>query len=131
AQAAVYLDEQWRSSGAPGVSLAVAYKERIVFASGVGFADLDNLVPANSSTVYNIGSVSKGMTAVAVMQLVEQGKVGLDDPIQKVVAAFPDKGDTVTIRHLLNHTSRIRHSRATDFPTGLAGENVKPFRSFD
>jgi serine beta-lactamase-like protein LACTB len=131
AKAAVYLEEQWRSSGAPGVSLAVAYKGRIVFASGVGFADLDNLVPASSSTVYNIGSVSKVMTAVAVMQLVEQGKVGLDDLIQKFVAAFPDRGDTVTIRHLLTHTSGIRHYRSTDFPTGLAEENVRPFRSFD
>jgi hypothetical protein len=77
AQAAAYLKEQWLSSGAPAVSMAVAYKGRIVFSTAVGFADLDNLVPANSSTVYNIGSVSKVMTATAVMQLVEQGRVGL------------------------------------------------------
>jgi CubicO group peptidase (beta-lactamase class C family) len=131
AQAAAFLKEQWQSSGAPAVSMAVAYKGKIVFSMGVGFADRDNLVPANSSTVYNIGSVSKIMTAVAVMQLVEQGKVGLDDPIQKFVAAFPDKGAVITIRHLLTHTSGIRHYRSTDFPNGLDEENVQPFEAFD
>ncbi len=131
AQAAVYLKEQWQSSGAPAVSMAVAYKGKIVFSMGVGFADLDNLVPANSSTVYNIGSVSKIMTAVAVMQLVEQGKVGLDDPIQKFVPVFPDKGAAITIRHLLTHTSGTRHYRPTDFPNGLDEENVQPFELFD
>jgi len=131
ARAAAYLEEQWRSSGAPAVSVAVAYKGQIVFSRGVGFADLDNMVPATPSTVYNIGSVSKVITAVAIMKLFEQGKIGLDDPVRKYVPAFPDKGAPVTIRHILTHTSGIRHYRPTDFPGGLDNENVKPFASFD
>ena len=131
ARAAAYLKEQWQSSGAPAVSMAVASKGRIVFSTGVGFADLDNLVPASGSTVCNIGSVSKVMTAVAVMQLVELGTVRLDDPIQKFVPQFPEKSAAITIRHLLTHTSGIRHYRSTDFPNGLDGENVQPFESFD
>ena len=64
--------------------------------SGRGFADLENLVPADGTTVYDIGSVSKVLTAVAVMQLVEQGKVRLDDSIRAYVPSFPDKGAPIT-----------------------------------
>ena len=55
-KATAYLEEQWRLSRAPAVSVAVAYQGRIVFSKGIGLADLDNNVPATSSTVYNIGS---------------------------------------------------------------------------
>ena len=82
----------------------------------IGFADLDNLVPATGTTVYNIGSVSKAVTAVAVLQLVERGVVGLDDAIQQYFPSFPDKGSRISIRHLLTHTSGIRHYRQSDFP---------------
>ncbi len=99
----------------------------MVYSAGVGFADLDNLVPANGSTVYNIGSVSKVITAVAVMQLVEQGRVALDDPIQKYAPAFPEKSQgAITIRHVMTHTSGIRHYRGTDFPNSEDNENTRP-----
>ena len=92
ARAADRLEATWRANGAPGISVAVSVKGRIVFSAGRGLADLDNSVPATGDTVYDIGSVSKVMTATAVMQLVEQGKVRLEDPIQKYVPSFPDKG---------------------------------------
>jgi serine beta-lactamase-like protein LACTB, mitochondrial len=129
AQAMTYLQEVWRSTGAPGISVAVVYQGRLVFSQGVGFADLDNMVPANGSTAYNIGSISKAVATVAVMQLVEQGKVGLDDPIQKYVPTFPDKGSPITIRHILTHTSGIRHYRDTDF--GGDDENMRPVASLE
>jgi serine beta-lactamase-like protein LACTB, mitochondrial len=127
-----YLEQLRRSTGTPGISAAVAQKGRIVFSDGVGYADLDNLVPANGATVFNVGSVSKVITAVAVLQLVEQGKVDLDDPIQKYVPAFPQKAaGVVTVRHLMTQTSGIRHYRRTDFPESAVNENVKPFASFE
>jgi CubicO group peptidase (beta-lactamase class C family) len=131
AQAKAYLEELWRSTGTPGISVAVLAQGRLAFSQGVGFADLENLVPATGSTVYNIGSVSKAQTAVAVMQLVEQGKVSLDDPIQKYVPSFPDKGSPITLRHILTHTSGIRHYRATDFPGSEDNENMKPVASLE
>ena len=131
AQAMAYLTEIWRSIGTPGISVAVAHKGRLVFSQGVGFADLENMIPANGSTAYNIGSVSKALTAVAVMQLVEQGKVGLDDPIQKYVPTFPDKGSIITVRHIMTHTSGIRHYRSTDFPDSVDNENMKPIASLE
>jgi serine beta-lactamase-like protein LACTB, mitochondrial len=113
------------------VSAAVAVKGRIVFSSGQGLADIENLVPATASTVYDIGSISKVLTATAVMQLVEQGKVRLEDPIQKYVPSFPDKGAPITLRHLMTHTSGIRHYRATDFPGTDDNENMKPYKSIE
>ncbi|HKV08793.1 MAG TPA: serine hydrolase domain-containing protein [Thermoanaerobaculia bacterium] len=131
AQAMAYLQEVWRSIGTPGISVAVLQRGRLVFSEGVGFADLDNMVPANGSTVYNVGSVSKAITAVAIMQLVEQGKVGLDEPIQKYVPTFPEKGSPITIRHIMTHTSGIRHYRSTDFPDSKDNENWKPYSSLE
>ncbi len=131
AQAMAYLTEIWRSIGTPGISVAVAHKGQLVFSQSVGFADLDNMVPASGSTVYNIGSVSKALTAVAVMQLVEQGKVRLDDPIQMYVPSFPDKGSPITIRHIMTQTSGIRHYRDTDFPDSVDNENMKPVATLE
>lgn len=131
AQAMAYLTEIWRSIGTPGISVAVAHKGRLVFSQGVGFADLENMIPANGSTAYNIGSVSKALAAVAVLQLVEKGKVRLDDPIQMYVPSFPDKGSPITIRHILTHTSGIRHYRRTDFPDSADNENMKPVASLE
>ena len=67
------------------------------------------------------------------MQLVQEGKISLSDPIQKYVPAFPDKGSPITIFHLLTHTSGIRHYRDTDFPVryGIYSENMQPYQSLD
>jgi CubicO group peptidase (beta-lactamase class C family) len=131
ARAAERLEATWRSHGAPAFSEAVSQGGRLVFSEGRGFADLEHLVPATGATVYDIGSVSKVQTAVAVMQLVEQGKVRLNDPIQAYVPSFPDKGTPITIRHLMTHTSGIRHYRAGDFPGTPDNENVRPYTSLE
>ena len=60
-------------------------------------------------TVFRIGSITKQFTAAAIMLLVEDGKLGLDDDIQSVLADYPAQDRRVTIRHLLNHTSGIKN----------------------
>ena len=127
AQVMTYVSGLWRKTGTPGISVAVALKGKLVVSAGVGFADLDNLIPATGSTVFNIGSVSKVNTAVAVMQLVEQGKVSLDDSIQKYIPAFPEKPEgTISIKHVLTHTAGVRHYRPTDFPESEDNESTRP-----
>ena len=91
-----------------GVSVAIVKNGRMVLAKGYGFADLENDVPATAETVYRIGSVTKQFTSAAIMRLVEQGKVSLDDTLQKFLPNFPTQGNRVTVRHLLNHTSGIK-----------------------
>ncbi len=95
----------------PGLSVAIAVENRLSYANGFGLADLENSVPASAETVYRTASVAKPITAVAVMQLVEKGKLTLDAPIQKYCAAFPPKKWPVTIRQLLAHQGGIRHTR--------------------
>jgi serine beta-lactamase-like protein LACTB, mitochondrial len=131
AQAKAYLQELWRSTGTPGISVVVLHQGRLVFSEGAGFADLDNMVLATGSTVYNIGSISKALTVVALMQLVERGKVRLDDTIQKYVPSFPDKGSPITLEHILTHTSGIRHYRRGDFPDSEVNENMKAVASLE
>ncbi|MEO7966780.1 MAG: serine hydrolase [Gemmatimonadaceae bacterium] len=92
----------------PGVSVAIVKNGRTIVAKGYGFADLENDVPATSETVYRIGSVTKQFTAAGIMRLMEQGKLTLDDSLQKFLPSFPSQGNRVTVRHLLNHTSGIK-----------------------
>lgn len=108
-RAMAYLARMQAESGAPGVSAAVMVDGRLVFSAGVGMADLQTAMPASARTVHNIGSVSKTIAVVAVMQLVEDGAVDLDAEIQRYAPWFPHKGAPITVRHLLTHTSGIGH----------------------
>ncbi len=93
----------------PGLSITIVEDNQIRFQRGYGMADVENFVPAKASTVYRIASVSKSLTAVAAMQLVEKGKLDLDAPVQKYVSSFPAKKYPITTRQLLAHLSGIRH----------------------
>jgi serine beta-lactamase-like protein LACTB, mitochondrial len=96
----------------PAFSVAVIEENQIRFRRGYGMADLENFVPAKEYTVYRIASVTKSLTAVAAMQLVEKGKLDLDAPVQKYVPSFPTKNFPITTRQLLGHLSGIRNYRA-------------------
>lgn len=94
---------------APGLSVAVARGDQIVFSAGVGLADVVGGSPATAHTTYRIASTSKAITAVTVLSLVDQGLVRLDDDIRHYVPAFPPKEWPITVGHVLSHTSGIRH----------------------
>lgn len=98
----------------PALSVAVADRYRLVWSGAFGLADLENNVRATTGTVFRLGSISKPITAVAAMQLAEQGKLNLDAPVQKYVPSFPEKPWPITPRHLLAHLSGIRHYRSQD-----------------
>ena len=104
--------EAWRSqSGAPALSLAVVVDNQLTLSKGYGLADLEKKVPARHDTVYRLASLTKSLTAIAVMQLVAGGKLDLDAPIQKYCPIFPEKQWPVTSRQLLTHLAGIRHNR--------------------
>ena len=98
----------------PGLSIAVVSDNQLRWQSGYGIADLENSVAAKATTVYRTASVAKPITAVAVMQLVERGKIDLDVPIQKYVPTFPAKPWPITTRQLLGHLSGVRNYSAND-----------------
>lgn len=91
----------------PGLSLAVVRDGKVIVARGYGLSNLELLVPVTENTVYHLASITKTFTAVAVMKLVEEGKISLADPISKYLSDLPEVWRPVTIRHLLNHTSGI------------------------
>jgi serine beta-lactamase-like protein LACTB len=94
---------------APGVSIAVGSTRELRWEGGYGLADLENAVPAKASTVYRLASVSKPLTAVAVMKLVERRRLSLDDTVGKWLPDLPPALRPITIRQLLSHQSGIRH----------------------
>jgi serine beta-lactamase-like protein LACTB len=93
----------------PGVGAAVVLDGQPLWSEGFGMADLENYSPATSSTLFRLGSISKPITATAILQLWERGKLDLDAPVQKYCPAFPEKEWPITTRELLGHLGGIRH----------------------
>ena len=98
---------QMRVQKIPGVSVAVVRDGKIVKATGYGVANVELSAPARPETIFEAGSITKQFTASAVMLLVEEGKVGLDDTIAKYFPNVPQTWKKITVRHLLTHTSGI------------------------
>src|SRR6266851_8062752 len=97
------------ANSVPGIGAAVVLEGEPVWSAGFGMADLEDSAPATSSTLFRLGSISKSLTAIAVLQLWERGKLDLDAPVQKYCPAFPRKEWPLTPRELLGHLGGIRH----------------------
>ena len=90
-----------------GVSVAVARGDRVVYANGFGAATVAPRRPATERTVYRLGAITAQFTAAAVLRLVDEGRVGLDDEITRYLPGYPTQGRRVLVRHLLAHSSGI------------------------
>ena len=124
-----YITAQMERLHIPGASLAIVRDGHIAKAQGYGFANVELKAPATKDTVYEIGSTSKQFTAAAIMMLVEEGKIRLDDSITKYFPEAPQTWQDITIRHLLTHTSGIQNHVAVPhwldvFRTNLAFETT-------
>lgn len=91
----------------PGVSILIANKTGIIYKKAFGSANVELNVAMQPDMIFRIGSITKQFTAIGILQLVEQGKISLEDSIQKFIPDFPSKGYTITIENLLTHTSGI------------------------
>lgn len=97
------------------VGLSIGFmKDDYVWANGYGYADLENSSPAKAESAYRLASVTKPMTAVAILQLAEKGKINLDAEVQTYVPYFPKKQWPVTVRQLLGHLGGISHYKNYD-----------------
>jgi len=114
-----------KSLPAASIAIAVVHGSDTLLMRGYGTSDLASKRPATANTVYEIGSLTKQFTASAIMRLVEQGKLALDDPISKYVA-FPLQGNQVTIRNLLTHTSGIHNYTAKPEWRSHWGDDLSP-----
>ncbi len=111
----------------PGASLAVSHRGKLVYARGFGYADAQKRVPVEPHALFRIASVSKSLTAVAVLQLVDRQRVHLDDPILRYVqtapqlapgTAFDPRWHAITVRHCLHHTAGWDRDLSPD-PSGI------------
>lgn len=98
----------------PGTAIAVVKNGKVVKTAGYGLASVEFNVPATPETVFEIGSVSKQITAAGIMLLVEDGKINLDEKISRYLPNTPDAWKNVTTRHLLTHTSGIKSYSSLD-----------------
>jgi CubicO group peptidase (beta-lactamase class C family) len=88
--------------------VGIVRNDSLIFSKGYGLANLEYNIPITPETIFHMASVSKQFTAYSIVLLARQGKLGLDDDIHKYLSWFPDLGEKITIRNLLNHTSGIR-----------------------
>src|SRR5215213_5584111 len=87
----------------PGMSAVIVKDQKVLWAKGFGFADFESRIPATPDTLFSIASLTKTFAATLVMQLVEQGKLDLGEPMSHYSTDF--KNDSVKVKHLLSHTS--------------------------
>jgi D-alanyl-D-alanine carboxypeptidase len=99
---------QMQKQHIPGLSLAVIREGKVIKAKGYGLANVELRVPATRDTVFQLGSITKQFTATAIMMLVDEGKVRLDERIPTYVSGLPAAWASATVRHLLTHTSGIK-----------------------
>ena len=101
------LSEKYPADG-PGISALVAKDGEVIYKNAFGLANMELGVDMNTENVFEIGSITKQFTAVAILMLQEEGKLTVNDPISKYFPDYPEAGKNVTIHQLLNHTSGIK-----------------------
>ena len=112
------LFSEWKKPNNPGGVVMVTHKNQIIFSQAYGLANIPYHIPNDKETVFNVGSISKQFTAMGIVLLQLEGKLSIDDAIQKYLPEMPQFKQTITIRHLLHHTSGLRSSPEL---FGLAG----------
>jgi CubicO group peptidase (beta-lactamase class C family) len=102
------LFAEYDKPDSPGCALAIVQNGEVIYQRGYGMANLDYDIPITPDTVFHVASVSKQFTVMAILLLEADGKLSLDDDIRKYVPEIPDYGTTITIRHLIHHSSGLR-----------------------
>ena len=130
--AKIWLPLKIKYDRMPGISVGVVYKGKLLYQKGFGFADIEKKQRTDEKTLYHIASISKTFTAVSIMQLVERGKLRLDDKVASHIDWFKAKNknadaSNITIRQLLSHTSGI--FRDGDTPHWETGKFPKDLKS--
>lgn len=117
-----WVEAQMDYRKTPGMSIGILYDQDLIYAKGFGFADVEKKVPVTPQTIFRIASVTKTFTATAIMQLRDQGRLQLDDPIDKYLPWFRIKNKypeapRITIRQLITHTSGLPREAAFPYWT--------------
>src|SRR5690349_12409580 len=124
------LRREMRERRIPGIQAVVVKNGKVVLSTSAGTADLQHAVPVNSNTVFPIYSCTKAFTGVAIMQLVEEGKIDLEAPISRYLNDLPDSWTPITVKQLLTHVSglpnllRLLDPITYGLPAGVTEEDL-------
>ena len=107
-----WIDAQNAYSGVPGVAVGIVHDQDLIYAKGFGYADVENEIPCDTNTTFQLASHAKLFIAIAILQLRDEGKLRLDDPVEQhlpwlSIEATPPDADPITIWHLLTHSSGL------------------------
>src|ERR1039458_1292844 len=111
-----YINIEMKNMRIPGLSLAVVKNGRLIKSAGYGLSNVETATPATPATAYKVASLSKPIIATAVMLLVQQGKLRLDDKVARYLSGSPSSWQSITLRHLLTHTSGVPRDPADYHP---------------
>lgn len=109
-----YAQAQMRSQHIPGMTIVVTREGKPVLKKGYGVANMTTGAPATPDTVYRIASLTKQFTASAIMVLVQEGRLTLEQPVSSLFPTAPASWKDITVRHLLNHTSGLQRDLSPD-----------------
>ena len=102
----------WSGTTTPGCAVGISRDGVLDYARGYGMSNLEHDVAITPESIFLVGSISKQFTAFSVALLAQDGKLSLDDDIRKYVPEMPDFGKTITLSHLIHHSSGLREQGA-------------------
>src|SRR5262245_5431627 len=105
----LYIKQQMIKDGIPGLSITVLKHGEVLKSRGYGLIIVEFHHPASVDSVYQLASVTRICTGVAIMKLVEDGKLSLDAPVTGLIENLPEKWAVIRVRHLLTHTSGLKN----------------------
>lgn len=124
-QSAQAIIEPWVSTDAPGISVAVSIDGEVVFARGAGMANLEHELALTPESVFQVASVSKQFTAFATLLLVSEGEIGLAEDIRSYIPELAPAPQTITVRHLLDHTGGLREQGTLTAMAGWLDDDIR------
>ncbi|MEM7085507.1 MAG: serine hydrolase [Bacteroidota bacterium] len=119
------LNEKY-AAGDPGAAALIAKNGKVIYRKAFGTANLELDVPMKPEHVFELGSITKQFTSVAILMLMEQGKLSLEDDITKFIPDYPTHGKKISVHSLLNHTSGIKSYTAMASFRELARNDMSP-----
>jgi CubicO group peptidase (beta-lactamase class C family) len=124
------LSEQY-PAGEPGASILIAKEGEVIYRKAFGMANLELEVPLNPENVFEIGSITKQFTAICILMLMEEGKLSLQDDITTFIPDYPTHGYSITVHHLLTHTSGIKSYTSMETWPAEWRKDFKPMELVD
>lgn len=124
-QGTAILSQAKQEINTPAISVAVGIDNQVVWAAAIGYQNIENQIPADTTTLFRVGSTSKAITSIALGKLLQENLVGLDDPVQKYLPFFDSSHPPITLRQLASHTSGIRNYKNAEFNSNVEYHSIK------